>query len=436
MEQGYAFAELEEAGLVGRSASQSAGGSGYGNGYFDKFHHRLIFPILDYRGQTVAFGGRILEDGQPKYLNSPETRYFHKSQNLYGLYQAAAAIRHHDEAVLMEGYMDVISAHQFGVTNAVASLGTAFNMEHARLLKRYTTKVLLSYDGDAAGLAAADKAADILHEAGFTVRLLAIPDGQDPDDFLKKSGKAGWDELAAGAADFWQYRLSRALKEHKPDSVAGKVAVMQQLRPYLNACDDAIELESVVNLLAKAIGVAPQTVYAELKPKTAVSALRQPPKRQQGKVDSPKAGQPVNRIQANLLLFMLHDKEIFERVLAELGENFLDSSVLQELLTLVQNIIQKYDWQPATLFSYLPEGKAYDLLLRMARADFDRERLPALADGCISAIKIERLQAQVAAKRQELAGAGSDPKSGAAILQEIADLERQIRVLRSGDTKL
>ena len=134
LNKGYELTEIEEAGLA------STGGK---NGFFDKFHHRLIFPIVDYRGQVVAFGGRIIGDGQPKYLNSPETKYFHKSQNLYGLFQAAPSVRRNDEAVLMEGYMDVLTAHQFGVDNAVASLGTAFNDEHAKLLKRYTTKVLL-----------------------------------------------------------------------------------------------------------------------------------------------------------------------------------------------------------------------------------------------------------------------------------------------------
>lgn len=427
LERGYELPELEEAGLAGRSTSSS--------GFFDKFHHRLIFPILDYRGQTVAFGGRILEEGQPKYLNSPETRYFHKSQNLYGLYQAAAAIRHNDEAVLMEGYMDVISAHQFGVNNAVASLGTAFNGEHARLLRRYTTRVLLSYDGDGAGLAAADKAADILHGAGFAVRLLTIPKGLDPDEYLKQFGKPGWDRLVQEtAADFWQHRLNKALREHKPDSVAGKVAVMQQLKPYLNACEDAIELESVINLLAKAIGVAPQTVYGELKPRANVAALRAKPKIQ-SRPDRSQS-QPINRIQANLLLFMLYDKGIFERVLAELGENFVDSSVLQELLTWVQNNKEKYDWQPATIFSYFPEGEVYSLLLKMVQADFDKEQLPALAEGCIRAIKIERLQARVREIREKLAVQGSSPGEAAAMLKEIAELERQIHTLRSGDNKL
>lgn len=422
---GYELAAVEETGIVSRREG--------GNGFFDKFHHRLIFPIFDYRGQVVAFGGRIMDSqsNQPKYLNSPETRFFHKSQNLYGLFQAAASIRRQDEAVLMEGYMDVIAAHQFGVDNAVASLGTAFNIEHAKLLKRYTTRVLLSYDGDSAGMNAADKVIDILHEAGFTVRLLTIPEGLDPDEFLRKYGKIAWDKLARErAADFWQYKLNKALRENDVSAVPGKVSVVNALKPYLNACDDPVELESVVNLLAKAVSVAPETIYADLRSKTRVSALQQGAgSRSQENTKSAAKPAAVPKVQANLLLFMLYDKEIYEKTLSELGENFLESAPLQELLSLVQNIKDKYDWQPATLFSYLPEGEAYQLLLRMAQVDIDKKRLPALADGCIRAIKIEGLQKKLALLREELEGA--DVKRSAELLREISGLELEIRNLRS-----
>ena len=420
LNQGYTLAEIEAGGLASRRDS--------GEGFFDKFHHRLIFPIVDYRGQVVAFGGRILGDGQPKYLNSPETKYFHKSQNLYGLFQAAASIRRQDEAVLMEGYMDVLTAHRFGVDNAVASLGTAFNAEHAKLLKRYTTRVLLVYDGDAAGMNAADKALDILHDAGFTVRLLTLPDDLDPDDFLRKYGKAGWDKLAENrAADFWQHKLNRALREHDVSVVAGKVAVVNALRPYLNNCEDAVELESVILLLARAVSVAPETIYAELRPKAKVAALSHKP---QAKQPQPAENAvAVNRTQANLLFFMLCDKQIYEQALSELGENFVESPALQELLHLVQNIKDKYDWRPASLFSYLQEGQAYQLLLRMTQADVEPARMAELAAGCIRAIKIDRLQQRLAELRAKLQQA--DIKTAPALLREIPELELKIRELRA-----
>lgn len=419
LSQGFELAELEAAGLVSRREAKE--------GFFDKFHHRLIFPIYDYRGQVVAFGGRVMGDGQPKYLNSPETQYFHKSQNLYGLFQAAASIRKEDRAVLMEGYMDVLAAHQFGVTNAIASLGTAFNAEHTKLLRRYTTRVLLVYDGDSAGVNAADKAMDMLHAAGFDVRLLTLPDNLDPDEFLHKYGKIAWDKLADNqTVDFWQHKLNKALAEHDVNGVSGKVAVVRALKPYLNECTDAVEAESVVNLLARAVGVSPETIYTELRPKK----YQEPPR----PVSQPAPGggsapAEVSRTQANLLFFMLCNREIFERTLSELGENFAESPALQELLHLVQNIKEKYDWRPASLFSYLNEGAAYQLLLRMAQADVEPAKMPELADGCIRAIKIERLQQRLGKLRDELAAA--DTSRAAGLLREISGLERQIRELRS-----
>ncbi len=419
LSQGYEFAELEAAGLVSRREAKE--------GFFDKFHHRLIFPIYDYRGQVVAFGGRVMGDGQPKYLNSPETQYFHKSQNLYGLFQAAAAIRKEDRAVLMEGYMDVLAAHQFGVTNAIASLGTAFNAEHTKLLRRYTTRVLLVYDGDSAGVNAADKAMDILHAAGFDVRLLTLPDNLDPDEFLHKYGKIEWDKLADNqTADFWQHKLNKALAEHDVSGVSGKVAVVRALRPYLNECTDAVEAESVVNLLARAVGVSPETIYTELRPKQYQEAPRPVAQPNPGASGAPAN---VSRTQANLLFFMLCNREIFERTLSELGENFAESPALQELLHLVQNIKEKYDWRPASLFSYLNEGAAYQLLLRMAQADVEPAKMPELAEGCIRAIKIGRLQQRLQQLRDELLQA--DAAKAAGLLREISELERQIRELRS-----
>lgn len=422
LNSGYQFDEVEAGGLVSRREK--------GEGFFDKFHHRLIFPIYDYRGQPVAFGGRIMGDGQPKYLNSPETRYFHKSQNLYGLFQAANAIRRQDEAVLMEGYMDVLAAHQFGVDNAVASLGTAFNQEHTRLLRRYTTRVLLVYDGDSAGQNAADRAIEILHDEGFEVRLLTLPNGMDPDEFLRKYGKPGWDRLVDNeAADFWRYKLNRALRANDTATVTGKVAVVKELKPHLNNCQDAVELESVIGQLARAIGVAPETIYAELRPKAKLEALSRPaakPEVQPNERELPK----LSRAEANLVYFMLCDGQIFDKSVSELGENFPESKPLQELLILIQNIKDKYKWNPAELFSYLPpEGDAYQILLRMTRADVDKAKMPELADGCIRAIKIGRLQGRLAGLRSRLENAA--PGDLAESLREIAAVERQIRELRN-----
>ena len=157
-------------------------------GYFDRFRGRLMFPIRDERGDLVAFGGRILGDGHPKYVNSGDTPLFHKSRVLYGMYRAKESIAKERKAVLTEGYLDVIACHQAGVVNAIASLGTALTEDHAKILKRWCDGVIVLYDSDSAGQKAAERAIEVLEPAGLKVRIVLLPQGEDPDTMLRRDG--------------------------------------------------------------------------------------------------------------------------------------------------------------------------------------------------------------------------------------------------------
>ena len=153
------------------------------------FRNRVMFPVFDYRGKVIGFGGRVLDDSKPKYLNSPETLVFQKGTNLYGLNFALKSNMQERYFIIVEGYMDLIALHQSGITNVVASLGTALTINQARLLKRYADKVVISYDADMAGQMATMRGLEILRNAGFDVRVLSIPKGKDPDEFIKSNGK-------------------------------------------------------------------------------------------------------------------------------------------------------------------------------------------------------------------------------------------------------
>ncbi|MEJ2111544.1 MAG: toprim domain-containing protein, partial [Acidobacteriota bacterium] len=155
---------------------------------YERFRERIIFPITDVQGRIVAFGGRATGDRQPKYLNSPETRIYNKSRNLFGLRYSKEAIKERDQAVLVEGYMDFIVPFQHGVQNLVASLGTSLTTQQVDLLGRYTRKVVVSYDPDSAGLAAAQRSLDMFLEGDFQVRVLRLPNNQDPDAFIRSEG--------------------------------------------------------------------------------------------------------------------------------------------------------------------------------------------------------------------------------------------------------
>lgn len=200
--KGYKDNILLEAGLVSRSEKK-------GNIY-DRFRNRVMFPVFNVKGNVIGFGGRVLDDSKPKYLNSPETMIFQKGINLYGLNFAIKNKLEEEYIIIVEGYMDLIALNQYGITNTVASLGTALTVNQARLLKRYVSKVIISYDADVAGQTATLRGLEILRNAGFDVKVLKVPQGKDPDEFVRNNGKEAFLRLVKEALPLIEYRIKRA----------------------------------------------------------------------------------------------------------------------------------------------------------------------------------------------------------------------------------
>lgn len=420
--QGYSGESMEKAGLVSRSSKN--------NRYYDKFHGRLIFPIMDYRGQVVAFGGRILDEGQPKYLNSTQTLIYNKSQVLYALSQAGQQIRQRGEAVIMEGYMDVLTAHQYGVTNAVASLGTAFTVEHARLLRRYTERVLLAYDGDSAGAKAAQRGLDILREQGLAVRILVLPKGQDPDDFLRAEGKAGWDLLLRdGAYDILDYLLLQALGAHDAASVAGKGAIVRDLLPAIAKTASATERESFIRKLAQELGVSVSTVYADLRK----SGLRiAEPKPDLAAASAVK--QPIladYKAKSQLLRLALENKNIFEKAKQELAGDFAVTEEESQLITLIEDLGADYDFKPGALFNHIPEEQEglRQILLKLLQVDIPDEQADKLAEELILAVKQATLAEKIQEINQKLTQT-AEQQELRQLLQEKTELNQRLQALK------
>lgn len=237
----------------------------HGHGFYDRFRHRLMFPIQDARGRVVGFGGRTLDGSQPKYLNSPETELFNKRRILYGLPQAITSIRRRNKAVVVEGYMDAVTAHGHGHDNVVASLGTAFTPEQARLLLRYTTDIAFAYDSDAAGQMATVRALAVARDLGARIWVVSIPDGKDPDEYIRKHGQKAFTGLVDAALSLTDYQIERALAGVDVTRLEGKVAVVSQVVPVLAALDNAVAVNGYVAKLADRLGVAEEAIHAELR---------------------------------------------------------------------------------------------------------------------------------------------------------------------------
>ena len=229
-----------------------------------RFRGRLIFPIADVRGRTVGFGGRLLGDGEPKYLNSPETPVFHKGTLLYGLDRARGPIRTAETAILVEGYVDAIRLQGAGVANVVAPLGTALTPEQARLLRRYTKHVALAYDADAPGLKSTFRAGDELLRQGASVSVVTLPPGEDPDTLVKQGGADAFQALLAEAVDIFERKIQLVERKGLLRTLEGRREALDRLLPTIRAAQDPITRELYIARAAERSGVAKEVLEQEV----------------------------------------------------------------------------------------------------------------------------------------------------------------------------
>ena len=262
-EKNVSLALMEKAGLIiAREKAQ---------GFYDRFRGRIMFPVSDTTGQCRAFGGRCLEDeaggedkNTAKYINSPETPVYTKGQHLYGLHEAKQAIVQQDEAVIVEGYMDCIMAHQEGVTNVIASLGTALTVEQIRLLRRFTKNVVMLFDMDTAGQAAVLRTLDILVEEDMQVKVAALSEGRDPDSFIREYGAQAFRERIQKAQTIFDYKFSFLTKLYDIKTLEGKAKLAQEMLITIGKFDNAILKNGYLKRLAQNLGVAENVLNSEL----------------------------------------------------------------------------------------------------------------------------------------------------------------------------
>lgn len=231
--------------------------------YYDKFRGRVIFPIINTAGEIIGFGGRIIGDGEPKYLNSQETKVFQKKNNLYGLNLAKEYILKEDYIILVEGYMDVVSLHQAGIKNVVASLGTALTANQASLIRRFTKNVILAYDADNAGQSAAERGLDILYEEGLKAKVLQIPEGKDPDEFVKKNGRKAFAEAIAKALPHGNFKIERIKRKYDLTSDADRASCIDEA-VHMLARLKPVDADIYLKKLASDLGVSEGAVRRQL----------------------------------------------------------------------------------------------------------------------------------------------------------------------------
>jgi len=254
--KGFTQQELLQAGLA---AQREAGG------VVDRFRARVVFPIQDVTGRVVAFGGRLLAEGEPKYLNSPETPLYHKSNVLFGLHRAKDPIRREGVGIIVEGYFDLITAVQAGVANVVATSGTALTEGHAELMRRFAEKWVVVFDGDAAGIRAAKRSLEVFVTHGLFARGVLLPDGADPDSFIRAQGTAAFRGLVEKAEDLMDFFLRRTVQEHRLDTIEGRVAAVRETVPLLAKVRERVAQADYLARAAQSLGVKEEVLWTEVR---------------------------------------------------------------------------------------------------------------------------------------------------------------------------
>ena len=277
-----------------------------GKGYYDRFRERVMFPVHDRRGNIVAFGGRVIGDGEPKYINSPETVIYKKKECLYGYYLNRSFIRAQGFGLVVEGYMDLIALFQYGIKNVCATLGTALTPQHARLMKGLTKDWLLVFDGDEAGFNAARRALPILYSMGIRPKVLTLPDGHDPDSFVRSNGSHEWENLLNNAENGIDFIIRRAL-DHHGKGVEGRMEAAEEVVTMLNHVDDPIRKSLLISHAGQRLGIRESILLERVKVPGSKGAGNV---RTRGRSNG--AGAKINSSHAQLLSFILNNPHRLE----------------------------------------------------------------------------------------------------------------------------
>lgn len=311
---------LVNAGLVVKKEKEGSRDS-----HYDRFRGRLMFPIFEGQNRVIGFGGRVLGEGEPKYLNTSETPVYKKGQHLYGHHLAKDAFRKRDQALIVEGYFDVIQCHQAGIENAVATCGTALTPGQGLSLKHYTTNTVLVFDSDAAGKAAADRGFEVLTNQGLNVHVVALPGGEDPDSYLKKGQREVFEKMISQAPPFLTYRLVRAREETNDNSLEGKISVVNKLLPFLAKVPNPVERTEWVRQISEKLDINDRAFLEQLKNTLAQNRTR---------VDAPRETEestPGFDTEFFLLQLMLSGEELAREIRRQVKIEEFDQSRYREL---------------------------------------------------------------------------------------------------------
>jgi DNA primase len=392
-------------------------------GWYDVFRGRIIFPILDLHHRVVGFGGRLIKEGEPKYLNSPESAIYHKGEILYGLPMARQHISEKDCVILVEGYFDLLTLHQNGVKQSVATSGTALTPSHVRTLKRYTENVITLFDGDSAGVKATLRSLPLFLEEEVTAKTVTLPPGEDPDTYLKKGNLEAFEKKLVGATPLVDYFFEELTKTHNPKSIDGKIRIAREGMALVGKIPNRIRRNFYVKALAGRLDIEESLLHEMLRPSTGDRPKGEKIlKKEPVEKEFPKSEEMILRL-------MIQTPELIRIVSEEEIVGLFESQVLKKLAGEIEGAyLRKGRLDVGETLGTLPE----DLQPELRRIAFQEKGLEAgpgekMLQDCIHKIRQRRLKREQnellkkmkAAERQE---------TGEGVEALLAERQRLIRI--------
>jgi DNA primase len=429
--KGAGIGQIERSGLVVKKEQ---------GGYYDRFRGRLIFPVTDAQGRPVAFGARAMRPGdEPKYLNSPETAAYTKGRHLFGLSVTREEIRRKKFVILVEGYLDLIVPFQHGVRNVVASLGTALTNEQAKLLNRFARKVVVNYDGDRAGINAAKRAIEVLLPEDFEVKVLVLPEGADPDEFVRAHGADEYNQRRGEAAPHMQFVLEQAMRDRNLHNPPEKSEAVAEVLPFVRAVRNTIQKREYFDIMMDSLRVEDLSLRQELwKTVSGRDPLAANAEEVKKKVARASVGAPTVA-EKRLLELLLHDADLRGYVLPQVHESDYEGLATAAIFEALRradaggvevgfdSLNELMGGDPAQAF--LPEmwmheperaeGEAVDIFL-------------SEAEGCLTTLRLMSYERRIRELAAEIAAAGraGDEARHGSLLMKKFELEKQLSALR------
>ena len=428
--RGYSERDMLATGLVGKTDSGRL---------YDKFKNRFMFPIFDIRGNVVAFGGRCLESAEvmkaqriPKYINSPENLIYTKGRHLYALNLARKSNEKMQKILVVEGYMDVVSPHQAGITNVVASLGTALTEQQGRLLRRYADEIILSYDSDDAGQVAIERGLKVLRSLGVSAKVLQMDGAKDPDEYILKYGPERFKKLMDNSISYAEYKINRVKANYNLNDTTDKIKFLTKMAEILSEIENNIERDVYVDKFSQELGVGKEAILAEIEKKTlrnGIGGSRQSDASSQNFLNQNISINKPSKSNEDLIIYLLSKKneEIYQKLKNDIDADDIEDNIRRNIVSKLYDLYETGNINTRSIDSICESDEELSILTGILMNEKINGDTDKVLSEVIKSFQIEKLANKKNALIAKLSSAATNEERES-IAIELNEINRQLMI--------